>query len=104
MTTECTHLDAIEIDMPAESDKRGAERTACVAEGTDWVHLRKCLVCGHVLCCDSSPTQHMSHHAAAESHPIVTSMQPGEAWRWAPAIPEGFRPRGAPEEGAAARA
>ena len=82
MSDGCPHLDAIERPVPAESDKDGAECSACVAEGTDWVHLRQCLVCGQVLCCDSSPMQHASAHAEAESHPIVTSMERGESWRW----------------------
>ena len=78
----CTHLDAIAVDMPAEADKDGAVCAACVEGGTDWVHLRKCLVCGTVACCDSSPMRHMSAHAREESHPIVTSMEPGERWRY----------------------
>ena len=78
----CTHLDAIAVDMPAEADKGDAVCTACVEGGTEWVHLRRCLVCGTVACCDSSPMRHMSAHAREESHPIVTSMEPGERWRY----------------------
>jgi uncharacterized UBP type Zn finger protein len=46
------------------------------------VHLRLCLTCGHVGCCDSSPLKHASAHAAEATHPIVRSFEPGEDWRW----------------------
>ncbi|MGE2771806.1 UBP-type zinc finger domain-containing protein [Rhodococcus sp. 1.20] len=54
----------------------------CLRLGTPWVHLRLCLTCGHVGCCDSSPGRHASAHAHAIGHPIVQSMEPGEDWRW----------------------
>lgn len=47
-----------------------------------WLHLRRCAQCGHVACCDSSPSQHASHHAMSSSHPIVCSFEPGEQWFW----------------------
>ena len=47
-----------------------------------WFHLRRCTVCGHIGCCDSSPSQHARHHAADAGHPIATSYEPGEAWFW----------------------
>jgi Zn-finger in ubiquitin-hydrolases and other protein len=47
-----------------------------------WVHLRRCAQCGHVGCCDSSPEQHASAHAAATGHSIVQSFEPGESWFW----------------------
>jgi uncharacterized UBP type Zn finger protein len=47
-----------------------------------WVHLRLCLSCGHVGCCDSSPGRHARDHAHAYGHPIVRSFDPGEDWRW----------------------
>ena len=53
----------------------------CLSLGTPWVHLRLCLSCGHVGCCDSSPMRHARAHAT-ESHPIVRSLEPGEDWRW----------------------
>ena len=55
---------------------------ACVAAGDAWVHLRACLSCGHVGCCDSSPNQHASKHARAQRHPILRSIEPGEDWSW----------------------
>jgi len=54
----------------------------CLRLGTPWVHLRLCLTCGHVGCCDSSPMRHARLHALGIGHPIVRSFEPGEAWRW----------------------
>ncbi|HEX4558631.1 MAG TPA: UBP-type zinc finger domain-containing protein [Mycobacterium sp.] len=54
----------------------------CLQLGTPWVHLRLCLTCGHVGCCDSSPMRHARAHAHATGHPIVQTMEPGETWRW----------------------
>ena len=54
----------------------------CLIEGTSWVHLRLCLTCGHVGCCDSSPMRHARGHAFTIGHPIVRSLEPGENWRW----------------------
>ncbi|MFW0790591.1 UBP-type zinc finger domain-containing protein [Gordonia sp. CPCC 205333] len=54
----------------------------CIAAGGNWVHLRMCLTCGRVGCCDSSPGKHASAHAAREQHPLVSSFEPGEDWSW----------------------
>jgi len=54
----------------------------CVILGTPWVHLRQCLTCGAILCCDSSPMRHARAHASAAGHVIVRSIEPGESWRW----------------------
>jgi hypothetical protein len=54
----------------------------CDAAGGWWVHLRRCAQCGHIGCCDSSPMQHASKHAATSRHPIVQSFEPGEDWFW----------------------
>ncbi|MBW8750523.1 MAG: cation:proton antiporter [Propionibacteriales bacterium] len=54
----------------------------CVAEGGTWVHLRLCLSCGHVGCCDSSPRRHATAHYHASDHPVIRSAEPGETWRW----------------------
>lgn len=54
----------------------------CVRLATPWVHLRQCLTCGQVGCCDSSPMRHARAHAAGTGHVIVRSIEPGEAWRW----------------------
>jgi len=52
----------------------------CLANGGWWFHLRRCAQCGHIGCCDSSPSQHASHHHAETGHPIITSFEPGEDW------------------------
>jgi hypothetical protein len=54
----------------------------CLATDGWWFHLRRCAHCGHVGCCDSSPSQHASHHAAGSDHPIAQSYEPGEDWFW----------------------
>lgn len=54
----------------------------CLATGGWWFHLRRCATCGHVGCCDSSPSQHASRHAAEAGHPVVRSFEPGEDWFW----------------------
>jgi Zn-finger in ubiquitin-hydrolases and other protein len=54
----------------------------CDAAGGWWVHLRRCAQCGHIGCCDTSPAQHASKHAADTGHPIVQSFEPGETWFW----------------------
>lgn len=54
----------------------------CLRLNTPWVHLRLCLTCGHVGCCDSSPMRHARAHSAYQHHPIVQSLEPGESWRW----------------------
>ncbi|WP_377271229.1 UBP-type zinc finger domain-containing protein [Peterkaempfera sp. SMS 1(5)a] len=55
----------------------------CLAAGQhDWVHLRKCLSCGHIGCCDSSPRKHATAHYDDTGHPVIKSAEPGEDWRW----------------------
>jgi Zn-finger in ubiquitin-hydrolases and other protein len=54
----------------------------CLRMGSPWVHLRVCLTCGHVGCCDSSPLKHARHHAGTSGHPIVAPLEEDEAWRW----------------------
>ena len=54
----------------------------CLRLGSAWVHLRLCLTCGHVGCCDSSKNRHATKHFAAAKHPIIKSFEPGEDWRW----------------------
>jgi hypothetical protein len=54
----------------------------CTEGGGWWFHLRRCAECGHIGCCDSSPEQHASAHAAKEHHPIIQSYEPGEDWFW----------------------
>jgi hypothetical protein len=75
----CTHLDTIEItELPDEI--AGCEE--CLEMGSPWCHLRICLECGHVGCCDSSPNRHATAHARTSGHPLMRSVQPGEDWGW----------------------
>ncbi len=78
MTQTCTHLDQIRDVTPNTPD--GCEE--CLALGDTWVHLRLCMTCGHVGCCDSSKNKHASKHAHATGHPIMKSMERGENWMW----------------------
>ena len=75
----CAHLDQISDDVPP-STRDGCED--CLREGTTWVHLRKCLRCGHIGCCDNSPRRHATQHWHTSSHPLVQSFEPGEDWAW----------------------
>jgi len=73
----CPHL------WESREAPRASEGCAeCVALGDTWVHLRLCLTCGNVGCCDQSVNKHASAHFAASHHPVARSIQPGEAWRW----------------------
>ena len=54
----------------------------CLAADGWWLHLRRCAACGHIGCCDSSPSQHASKHATKDGHHIVRSFEPGEDWFW----------------------
>jgi len=79
MAAECTHLDQIEFDVTPSSTIGCSE---CLKIGSRWVHLRECMTCGEVGCCDDSPNRHASKHAAASGHPIIRSIEPGEDWLW----------------------
>ena len=74
----CSHIDAVEPVPPRTP--RGCEE--CLKTGSRWVHLRLCLTCGHVGCCDSSPNKHATAHHGSTGHPIVRSFEPGEDWFW----------------------
>jgi uncharacterized UBP type Zn finger protein len=77
--TRCSHTDQIEItELPEEV--AGCED--CLVSGDVWLHLRICLTCGHVGCCDDSPSKHASAHARESRHPIIRSLEPGEEWCW----------------------
>jgi uncharacterized UBP type Zn finger protein len=79
MATTCTHLDHVLI---TELPPAVAGCEDCLATGDAWLHLRICLECGHVGCCDDSPNRHATRHAAASGHPIIRSLEPGEDWCW----------------------
>ena len=77
-STPDPHLSAIRPVVPRTPE--GCEE--CLRIGSPWVHLRLCLTCGHVGCCDSSPNRHARAHAHRVAHPIIQSFEPGERWRW----------------------
>jgi uncharacterized UBP type Zn finger protein len=79
MPGTCPHVSSLPATV-APTTTEGCED--CLKIGSRWVHLRECLSCGHIGCCDSSPNRHARAHAAAEGHPIVRSFEPGEDWRW----------------------
>ncbi len=77
MAKRCTHLDQIQDVTPSAN---GCED--CLKIGDTWVHLRLCLSCGHVGCCDDSKNKHATRHFHATNHPIIQSFEPGEDWIW----------------------
>ena len=77
MKTRCSHLDQIKFQT---TDKHVCED--CVKTGDKWVHLRLCLTCGHVACCDSSKNKHATKHFHSVHHPLIRSIEPGESWVW----------------------
>jgi uncharacterized UBP type Zn finger protein len=77
MAARCTHLDQIKF---THSSKHVCED--CIKTGDRWVHLRMCLECGHVGCCDSSKNKHATKHFHQTNHPLMRSVEPGEEWVW----------------------
>jgi uncharacterized UBP type Zn finger protein len=77
MTGGCLHLQCAKAAKPRS---QGCEE--CLKSGSAWVHLRLCLGCGHVGCCDSSPNRHATKHFNATKHPVIRSLQPGKSWKW----------------------
>jgi hypothetical protein len=77
MEPPCTHLHTIREVSPSHA---GCED--CLRIGGRWVHLRLCLACGHVGCCDQSPNRHAAAHFHAVGHPLIQSLEPGENWLW----------------------
>jgi uncharacterized UBP type Zn finger protein len=77
--TTCTHLDQIQVlDLP--ESVAGCED--CLREGGVWLHLRICLSCGHVGCCDDSPGRHATAHGTTSGHLLIRSLESGEEWTW----------------------
>jgi hypothetical protein len=70
-----------EIDPDASPSGPGCAECLASADGW-WFHLRRCAACGHIGCCDSSPSQHASAHARGTGHPVIQSFEPGEDWYW----------------------
>jgi CPA1 family monovalent cation:H+ antiporter len=77
--TGCEHLREATV-TPQPGTPAGCEE--CLAQGTTWVHLRLCMTCGHVGCCNSSVYKHADGHYGETGHPVMRSFEPGEAWRW----------------------
>jgi len=78
-TPACTHLDSVLVtELPGPPLECGD----CVAVGSWWVHLRMCLTCGKVACCDNSPNKHATRHFRESTHPLIRSAEPGEGWSW----------------------
>ena len=77
MTDQCQHFNQIHTYKPRTE---GCEE--CVRLGDTWVHLRTCLVCGHVGCCDQSKNKHATRHFHETGHPLIRSKEPGETWGW----------------------
>ena len=77
MAESCSHLGHIKITSPI-----GNVCEECIKTGDSWVHLRQCLECGHVGCCDSSKNKHATTHFRMTRHPLVRSIEPGEHWVW----------------------
>jgi uncharacterized UBP type Zn finger protein len=77
MPKRCLHLDQIRDVTPS-----GEGCQECLATGDSWVHLRICMICGHVGCCDDSKNKHATQHFHATQHPIIRSFEPGERWGW----------------------
>jgi uncharacterized UBP type Zn finger protein len=77
MAKRCTHTDLIQDVKP------GAQVCEeCVKTGDTWVHLRMCLICGHVGCCDNSKNKHATRHFHETNHPLIRSLEQGEDWKW----------------------
>ena len=75
----CPHILKINKAAIPQTPK-GCEE--CLLDGDTWVHLRMCLTCGHIGCCDSSKNKHAGKHYENTKHPIIKSFQPGENWKW----------------------
>ncbi len=74
---DCSHLDQIREVTPSAN---GCEE--CLQTGDTWVHLRICMICGHVGCCNDSKNKHATRHYHQTGHPIIKSFEPGENWMW----------------------
>ena len=79
----CHHFDHLNLrDVPSASASYTKGCEECIKMGDTWVHLRECLVCGHVGCCDSSKNKHATKHFHTTEHPVIRSVEPGERWGW----------------------
>lgn len=81
MAEACEHLEKAATRAHAVRPS-GLGCKECLESGSDWVHLRLCLSCGHVGCCDNSPNRHATAHFHSAKHPVIRSFEPGEAWAY----------------------
>ncbi|WSU63600.1 UBP-type zinc finger domain-containing protein [Streptomyces sp. NBC_01104] len=88
----CIHLG--ELVSPGDPAVRGCSE--CLESGKRWLHLRQCLSCGHVGCCDSSRGKHAQDHAESSGHPVARSIERGEDWAWCYADELFLTPNGGP--------
>jgi uncharacterized UBP type Zn finger protein len=86
--TFCAHIASIKQHVRPHT--RGCEE--CLSTGDSWVHLRLCMQCGHVGCCNDSKNRHATKHFKATQHPIIRSLEPGETWGWCFVDEMGFDP------------
>ena len=75
---KCVHINNLKKVIP--KTPKGCEE--CLKIGDEWVHLRLCLICGHVGCCDSSKNKHATAHFKKIKHPVIRSFEKGEKWMW----------------------
>jgi len=79
MEKECKHIQGLHENIPARTPE-GCEE--CLKIGDSWLHLRKCLICGHIGCCDNSKNKHATKHFHETNHPVIKSFEKGEDWKW----------------------
>ena len=89
MAVACSHLETIQ-----EAGPSGDGCQECLRDGSAWVHLRRCTMCGHVGCCDSSPNRHATAHFRATGHPLIQSFEPDQDWYWCYVDELGFEREG----------
>jgi uncharacterized UBP type Zn finger protein len=79
LSAPCDHIADVKLFTVKRPGKGCVD---CLKIGGEWVHLRECLTCGHVACCDDSPNRHATAHFRGTRHPIVSSAEPDETWCW----------------------
>jgi uncharacterized UBP type Zn finger protein len=88
----CTHLKEVTPEQYQRTPNTPGACEECVKTGDRWVHLRMCLTCGKVGCCDSSKNKHATKHFHITQHPVIRSVEPGERWTWCYIDEEGAEP------------
>ena len=78
----CEHIEAVTQEQITRQPNTPAGCEECLKSGDSWVHLRLCMECGHLGCCDSSKNKHATKHFHRAKHPVIRSHEPGERWLW----------------------